>query len=423
MAAPRRWSLLNLPLLVLVGIAEALCPHCTEDPKFHESDPPIHFGGGPELLSRTRDLANLAATCKDLHYIVLPILYHQAQCHPHRRIQLLRTLARRPDLARRVKVLKLDFPGELSEDSDDLDFVLELAARHGWPYAVDPKMELEDRFGLEAIEGERATEDMPINLLLVLCTNLEKLTTDIRDFYKFDFLQPSELPHLKSVFITASDASSYIDLGDLCGLYHAAPSLEAFTAGLLEWGGDEPLPLANLRHIALEMSAISPGCLNALLKSCPQLESFTYFMGGTHAIEIARITKSLFRYVPKIKHLDLHIAFEEDEDAEYDSDWFVDWDDHCPKPAPGFASFSHLETLVLYGPELLDIWIGYGPPAALFPQSLRSLGLILGNSPPEVAGVELEPFVRTARSILPNLTSVTSRGYTYGPSTEHLKVS
>ena len=101
---------MSLPLLALAGVAEALCPHCTEDPTSYEWDSPLHYGGCHKLLSRTRDLVNLAATCKDLHYIVLPIFYHLAQCYPHRRIHLLRTLARRPDLALHVKVLRLDFP-------------------------------------------------------------------------------------------------------------------------------------------------------------------------------------------------------------------------------------------------------------------------------------------------------------------------
>jgi hypothetical protein len=427
MAGSSSWSLLSLPLLALAGVAEALCPHCTEDPTSYEWDSPLHYGGCRELLSRTRDLVNLAATCKDLHYIALPILYHLAQCYPHRRVHLLRTLARRPDLARRVKVLRLDFPpisGRALHDKDDRAFVLELAARHGWPHAGAPGNKEEYVLDLEAAEDVRLAGDLSINLLLALCPNLKKVTIDLRRWYRFDLLQPGALPHLKDVFITTSNAWDYINLGDLRGLYHAAPSIESFTSCEMGCEGNVPLPWANLRHLSLDMCSISPAYLSVVLTSCPQLESFSYFLGGCSSITTTRRMRFLFHYAPQLKHLDLHIGWDSEYDeVEFESGWDEVWDKDLPGPAPGFASLSHLETLVLDGPKFLDEWRDQRPVATLFPRSLRSLTLIRVSSPRTIVGVGLREFIRTSRSFLPNLTSLTVRDYAYGPSTEYLKAS
>jgi len=306
---------------------------------------------------------------------------------------------------------------------------LELAARHGWPPAAPPDNKPKYALDLEAAENVRLAEDvrlagdLSLNLLLALCPNLTKVTTDLRRWYRFDLLQPAALPHLKDVFITASNSWDNINLGDLRGLYHAAPSIESFTSSLVGCEGNEPLPWANLRRLSLDMSSISPACLSVVLTSCPQLESFNYFMAGCYSIVITRMMRFLSHYAPQLKHLYLHIDWESDDEVELDSDWDEVWYKDLPEPVPGFASLSYLETLVLDGPELLDDWHDQRPVATLFPRSLRSLALIHVSSPPTIVGVGLGEFIRTSRSFLPNLTSLTVRDYFYGPSTEHLKAS
>ncbi|KAK4148859.1 hypothetical protein C8A00DRAFT_38551 [Chaetomidium leptoderma] len=94
-------------------------------------------------------------------YLLEPFLNISAQCYPEGRVGLLRTLASRPDLARRIKVLRLDFDGGYAALKDDGDraFVLELAARYGWAPSLENIVETED--GLQHVRAgsDRAGEN------------------------------------------------------------------------------------------------------------------------------------------------------------------------------------------------------------------------------------------------------------------------
>ncbi|KAK3897900.1 hypothetical protein C8A05DRAFT_19421 [Staphylotrichum tortipilum] len=260
-------SLASLPLLVLAGIAEALCLHCTEDPDFDRWHTPIHGGGGHALVSSSRALANLAATCKTLYDIVSPILYHQPLAFPKRHVRLLRTLISRPDLARRVKVLRLDLDigyGQC-ENEDDETFVLDLAARHGWSAETNLPEYHPDR-------DKKVDDDLPPNLLITTCPNLEKFSMGIGYGTNFALLKPATLPRLKDVYITHSDTEMGTCLGALQELYLAAPYLETFTSNMtagVAVDGGEVMPLGNLRHVRLDWSSISGNSLRALSRAQP----------------------------------------------------------------------------------------------------------------------------------------------------------
>ena len=417
MAEPRTRPLLSLPLLVLVGIAEALCPHCTENQleKPQRWETPIHFDGGRDLLSGTRALVNLAATCKDLNAIVTPILYHQPQGHPKQRVSLLRTLDRRPDLARRVKVLRLDYDYDPDiENENDRAFILELVARYRQPTTPQPDADTEDD---KQPDDKRVDGDFRLNLLLAMCPNLETFSTGLDYFYEIDLLRPASLTRLKDAYVAHRDTELGIHLESLRGLYLAAPHIETFTSYMTASVGREPLHLSNLRHLRLEQSAISAGCLRALLQSCPQLESFLYEAGGAHIsfeqFSVRSLRKLLLRYVPRLKHLELDFqqdgVLSDDDDQEDDAGDGLD-----PDPAPGFASLSHLETLVV-DPDILDNMHldKHEPAATLFPQSLKSL-LVTTHGygiPSKIGGEEVSAFASSAPTLLPHLTVVNFRFY------------
>lgn len=413
MAEPYNRPLINLPLLVITGIAEALCSHCTDHSKFSSWQTSIHRGSedGRALVSNMKALAKLATTCKDLHAIVTPILYHQVQCDPEHCFSLLRTLAGRPDLARRVKFLRLDFDYGWAEpkDKDEETFVLELAARHGWMPTSRTGVETEDGHDQdEQAERKRAGEDLPMNLMMALCPNLEHFSAVLGYFYAFDLLQPAALPHLKDVYIAHRDTEGGTHLAALEELYLAAPSIETFTSHMTEGVGTTILPLGNVRHVCLSWSAISPGCLRTLLKSCPQLESFEYGAGGPcvgfEQFSVPKMVKLLSHYVPWLKHLNLDI--QGDPHFFHDSDDEEEDDERDFEPTPGFTSLSHLETLVVEA-EVVNMWEGQQPAATLFPQSLRSLTVVSSHLP-MLRGTDLKVFASTARNFLPNLSSVAS---------------
>ena len=400
MAEPSAPSLLRLPLVILVGIAEALCPHCTVDPAFSPWHTPIHCGGGRALLRNTRALASLAATCKDLYAIVNPILYHQPQCLPRQRVSLIRTLATRPDLAHRVKVLRLDFDVEDTLENDDRRFILELARRREWDIEPQPDETEDDP---DPDWCRIVDDDLPMTLLLSMCRNLEKLSAGISFHLTLEHLRYASLPRLKDVYVTHTDTEMGTHLGSLTPLFDAAPAIETFTSYMADSVGNEVLPLANLRHVHLDWACISAGCLRTLLQSCPHLESFSYQAGGAtvgdEQFSSESLRKILLRYAPRVKSL--NVEFYQDSGM---SEWDEDSDENDPEPGPGFSSLAHLETLIV-DPELLKGWEEGDPVAALFPQSLRSLTVLpgYGGGPGEK---EWKAFASTAHSLLPNLTHV-----------------
>ena len=409
MAESRSPSLLKLPLTALTGIAEALCPHCTEDPAFRHWVSPIHCGGGRALQANTRDLANLAATCRVLYDIVCPVLYHQPQCDPERRLSLLRTLASRPELARRVKVLRLDFDigQEQIKDDDDRTFFWDLAARYGWSSDDQADLDMQNSRGTG---DDEVDEDHPSNLLIAMCRNLEKFSMAIGCGSDFVFLESRILRRLKDVYVTHTDTEMGTHLGRLEDLFLAAPYLETFTSNRTSCVGREDLHLGNLRHLRLDQSSISALSLCTLLRSCPRLESFAYNAAGAIVGEEQFgpkiLRKLLSRYAPQLKHLDLDLR------SGYD---MIHWnprnedpeggDDAGLEPAPPFASLSHLETLVI-DPKLLDDWDREQPLATLFPQSLRSLTVLVAYPRAKLGVDELKAFASTAHTLLPNLTFV-----------------
>ena len=411
----RKRHFLSLPLLVLAGIAEALCPHCTEDPKFRIWRTPIHFSDYPRpLIICTRALASLALTCKDLYAIVNPVLYHQLQGPSKGRLSLLRTLAKRPELARRVKVLRLDFDtgiGEL-ENEEDWAFAQALAVRLGWSTALPSAT---NRWG-------RMDDDFITSLIVALCINLEKLSTICDGFDDVGIPQPATLQCLKEFYLTHYDTEMGTSLQESKRLYLAAPNIETITSCMTCSVGTDTLPLSNVRHLRLDWSCISSGCLRTLLRSCPQLESFAYEAGGATVGDEQFNTKNLrtflLRYVPRLKHLE--VDFQQDCGmSEGDEGDEGDGDGSDPEPAPGFSSLIHLETLTV-DPAVFDDWDDdQQSVASLFPPSLHSLTVLPASSDTGPGNDELEAFATIARNLLPNLTTFKIQKEWQSPPTEH----
>ena len=402
----RKRHFLSLPLLVLAGIAEALCPHCTEDPEFRIWRTPIHSSHYPHpLLTCTRALARLALTCKDLYAIVNPVLYHQLQGSGAGRISLVRTLAKRPELARRVKVLRLDFDTGIEpfENEEDRSFARTLAVRLGWPTALLTVLDRETGDGF--YHHSRMDDDFIACLLIALCPNLERLSTTCDDFDDLERLLPAALEHLKEFYLTHWDTEMGIGFQGVNQLYLAAPNIETITGHMTSSVGPDTLPLSNVRHLCLDWSCISAECLRTLLRSCPQLESFRYEAGGACVgdaqFSIKNLRRFLLRYVPRLKHLE--VDFQQDCGMCDGDDW--EGEDDVLEPAPGFSSLRHLETLIV-DPAVFDDWDGQQSLASLFPQSLRCLTLLPASTFTGPKQDELEAFASTARNFFPNLTTL-----------------
>jgi hypothetical protein len=297
---------------------------------------------------------------------------------------------------------------EFPEDEEDKAFVLDLAARHGWTDALQAAFCVENGLRPEFWDDKGAM-DLLTSLLIAMCPNVETLSTGVGYHALFMLLQPATLPRLKDVYVTHIDTEMGTYLGSFNRLYLAAPNIEMFTGAMTAGVGREDLPVGNVRDLLLDWSCITAGCLRTLLRSCPQLESFEYHAGGPtvgdnqFSPESAR--KLLLRYAPKLKHLHMDLR------DGYD---MLDWGDEDdeddgsdPEPAPGFASFSCLETLTV-DPGMLDDWDTQQPVATLFPQSLRSLKLLRAypRSGAKLTDDKFKAFASTARDLLPNLQHV-----------------
>ncbi len=403
----RKRHLLSLPLLVLAGIAEALCPHCTEDPKFRIWRTPIHSESPRPLMLGTGALANLAVTCKDLYAIVNPILYHQLQGPSAGRLSLLRTLAKRPELARRVKVLRLDFDTGIEEieNEEDRTFARTLAGRLGWSIAFPTAVDREN--GLGSYRRERMDDDFITSMIIAMCPNVENLSTICDEFDDLDLPRPATLQHLKDFYLTHDNTEMGTGLQWIKRLFLAAPNIETITSHMTCSVGTDTLPLSNVRHLRLEWSSISSGCLRTLLRSCPQLESFAYEAGGAligdEQFNTQNLRTLLLRYVPRLKHLE--VDFEQDCGmSEGDEGDEGDDDGSDPEPAPGFSSLAHLETLTV-DPAVFNDWDEQQSVASLFPQSLRCLTLLPASSDTGPGNDEFEAFATIARNFFPNLTA------------------
>jgi hypothetical protein len=421
MAEATKRPLDSLPLHVLEGIVEALCPHCTEDPKFRVWETPLHSDSCHAIIANTHALASLAATCRALYAVANPFLYHQPQCPLDQHIGLLRTLVGRPDLARRVKVLRLDFGLRSKKvNTDDRTFTLDVATRrHGW--SVDMHVHSHpDADTSAACEDEH----LPSNLLLATCPNLGKLSMGLT--YPFpccSLVQPASLPHLKDIYLTDPDIELGTELERLTKLYRAAPALETLTSNVTDTiETNEVLPLGNLRHLRLQNSTMSPYGLRTLLRSCPKLESFSFQTGGGSFIGDRQfghwmVRTLLLRYTPQLKHLDLRRP--DDRVSEEWGDRGCEEDDD-PIPAPGFASLSQLETLVV-DVGLLEDFEEEHEWATQFPESLRSLTVTAPDPPMTFKFDALRKFADMARTYLPNITFIKIEEGLVGSKTEYTR--
>ena len=405
MAASTPPSLLSLPLLVVEGIAEALCPHCTEETELYPWKTPLHwFENQHRMLINTQSLANLAVTCRAMHAVITPFLYHQPQGYSPKRPGLFRTLAKYPELARRVKVLRLDYDAgivELPNDKDDREFLLSLAAQYGWSTDVQDGVSPDD------------TRELLTTLLIAMCPNLETLSTGRDYFEQFRLLQPATLPRLKDVYVAHLDTDMGMDLGELMPLYLAAPNIETFSAAMASGVGKGDSALGNVTNLRLDSAGISTACLRTLLRSCPRLESFVYTAGGMtvndRQFDGRSARRLLCRWAPGLKHLAMDLR---------DRDCMGDWDDvgdssnkdNDSELLPGVASLLYLETLIIDA-TVVGEWDSR-PVVALFPQSLRSL--VVYRAYPtgiaEVSEAEWKEFRELAGSFLRNLKSIKIEG-------------
>lgn len=311
-------SLDGLPYPVLCSIVEALCPHCTPDPKLGLARTSWNCGGAGGGLTfhpdaRIATLAALARTCWAFNKVATPALYHQ----PTPSLALIRTLSGKPDLRRHVANLYCDVCELEDPDDDDKALLLRLAAEHapdgrlprpppgvfvyphgdnGWPHETAAGFLKNDRNWFVQ------------SLLIPICPNLEDVFASLGYGAAFPFSGPGTLPRLRHLQVSHTDTELGTDMERAWPLLAAAPHLERFWGYAICSVPANP-PLQHVRDLRFLYSSFGLRSLISLLRACPRLERFSYDAGGVlvgdYEFSPREAQRALLRYAPALKHLSL----------------------------------------------------------------------------------------------------------------------
>ncbi|KAK4241967.1 hypothetical protein C8A03DRAFT_11815 [Achaetomium macrosporum] len=223
-------------------------------------------------------LSRLGRTCRLLHGIVQPIVYHffaDATRRPvHRLLCLARTLISRPDLARHMKhIIQLN---PLDDELDDVDrkFVQDAIVELGLPVIPDHWR----------INGEGEHRLLPLELVLAHTPNLESLRLRLGYGWHLYIIpqllktRPAFLTNLKSISIPGDQFELSINAID--ALTRAAPNLLTLRMCSPSYVPAE-LFLPSLSHLRqlqfIGENSVKPWLLACMLDAAPNLEMLALY--------------------------------------------------------------------------------------------------------------------------------------------------
>jgi len=415
--SPKVTSLDKLPVLILIGIVEALCPHCTPQGASYED--------GPRVCA----LAALARCSWTLNNVATSTLYHQPLPYPP--LSLIRTLSQKPELCRHVKNLYCDDdPGDILDEltDDNKTTLLQLAAKYNSASAFPSPWD----DGTETTLTELLEEETAVfldGLLIAMCPNIEDLFVSLGYGARFPFSLPGTLPRLKHLHIAHADTELGTDVHRARDLIAAAPNLESFWGFMVSRVSDAlTMPFANLRELRFMYSCFCRATLRAVLRSCPKLESFAYEAGGAVAGDDQFSPRSaqieLIRYAPNLQYLELVMCNGEglwawESDNDYDDggggDGGFDIDERKRFGKSGLSSMSSLQFLKIDAYCLRSGWKSEEPESliAMLPSSVREVTVVCRQ---DEEGLESFPQVllklaEAATSLFPHLQVITFEGW------------
>jgi hypothetical protein len=365
-------SLDRLPITVLTGIVEALCPHCTPDPtpaqsrRYWSAYDGVVFSSAD--TSRTQSLAALARCSWTLNNVATPALYHQ----PKARLSLIRSLDQKPELCRHITNLYFDNAvGNFNTPSEqDKSMLLRLAANHS---PAQLQILDENHGGLRAAADwlEEDTDLFLEGLLIAMCPRIRDLFVPCGSGAQFPLSKPGTLPRLEHLHIAHTDTELGTTVRRAASLLAAAPNLNRFWGYMINCTSNtEDLSFDNLTELRFVNSCFGRSSLLSLLRACPILESFSYEAGGPCSGDLqfsARDAQTaLVRYAPSLKYLELSMGHGErmwhmndwDSDPGSDDDTEEDEDDYLSSE---LASLSSLEVLNIDGSCLPPDWADEDP--------------------------------------------------------------
>jgi hypothetical protein len=307
-----------LPVELVDGILKELCLFCG----------PRHYAGcylegdGDSLRGcrcleddcrssgRVATLASLCLTSRQLNSLATRHLYHYLGCEKKWYL-LAATLLARPDLAQLVMELSVfssspvsysDCPPEVVAYFKDQFQIFSAAMSKAGETANSALFEDGDKFS--------GSYNVPLDILLPLCPNLERLNTALWYFDAFRFLCPQSLPRLQRVSLSHGDTELGFRFGKITPLFRAAPNItDVYCWSVNGCEHAEPGWLAKITSLDCEYSALGGGDLINIFAACPNLETLKYEMGGfavgDDQFTLREVRDSVLAHAPKLKYLHL----------------------------------------------------------------------------------------------------------------------
>lgn len=277
--------LLDLPVEVLQDICRTMCPHCVRNTRRH-CQPNAENHDFCKMLSR------FSRTCSVMRDIAQPVMFHYPVPSIRGFMSLVRTLCRRPDLARRVRIFDAGGGWSFLKDwelpKDDVEFFN--AVMKKYPSANGRPFRVADRWWKQEdiLKRQQLFECCPSVALsaisLAQITQVHRLSLCTLWETKFDypFCPPGSLPHLAE--LTIENFDQQLDPGsDVTNvMLAAAPRLQYmkiswfFIDYQLDPTNNEQLVTLHLQSIRIRRKS-----LFHLLRNAKNLQTLLYHPGGS----------------------------------------------------------------------------------------------------------------------------------------------
>jgi hypothetical protein len=332
-----------------------------------------------KLRSSIKSLSAFSRTCKLLHTIALPVLFHSLA---GRAVLILRTLLARPDLAATVRILRLDEESCFEKEEAVIKTAL-----------VDAGIKLPG-------DGQDSHQDIPAyvygdtglsgrlaDAVIAQLPELEEL--EHTPVFWLPRTTPSErgafLPKLKRLRTWYCDIIQDFAIDTIATRHKGALDLEYLKISMLHTIPYD-LSFSNIpvRVVTLSRCILTATDLQDLAKACPEIESFSYSSGSSYRLGSAVLTEhadpdneatprqiqqALWPRRATIRHLDFDFGrgrgYPDENRVLSELDYLE-----------SFKDFTSLETIVIslrWLPRLSEDQME--PLIGLLPQSLQALSI------------------------------------------------
>lgn len=413
----------HLPVELIEPICRYLCLHCTEPEIFPHAD-------AEDARQRKSALAGLARTCKLMHMVAQPFLYHYYASGNMPRMLLpnrtnskarsivykprndglhlfFRTIAERPDLAAHVQALQLTTPPS-NADASVLDAILLLR-------------DVSNKIGLSVTFWD-IRQQRPIvyywlqQIVLLLCSNVSKLLVEASFVSlaggNFQLPPGRKLLSLKSVGLVSDGVTDHLSMIERLDVL--APNIETISAADVfdvvtgsgrwdPWNRLFKIRLPNVRKLVL--NDISPVALSHIVRDCPQLEELEYTHHGHTNDDRLRVdvrTHHVLSSLTPLSHTLRRLSLILMDNADPKGNTFPD-----PRTPLSLQRLERLEQLTITQAHFYGFVFAAAESDRLLldmlPQSIKDLHIMYVYQDP---GPELEALAREAPKEMPNLRSL-----------------